>query len=236
MNRWMVLCLSLLIAFLIFIVYAQVYEFAFLSYDDPIYTTDNPVVREGLTWSGVIWAFTEGTYHSNYWAPLTWLTFLVDSELYGMNPGGYHITNVLLHALNSILLFVAFNRLTGNMWPSFFLAAFFAIHPLHIESVARISERKDMVYTFFWMLTLIAYKRYVRKPSIVAYSMVFLMFVFCLMGKPMGLALPFVLIWLDYWPLGRCRSGKAGRRAVIELFNRASQKGILAASENPIFA
>jgi tetratricopeptide (TPR) repeat protein len=207
-GQGIVILLSLFIVVVTLSVYAQTRDFAFLNYDDPIYTTDNDVVQKGLTLSGVIWAFTEGTSHTNYWAPLTWITFLIDHELYGLDPGGYHITNVLFHVLNSLLLFIAFLHLTDNMWKSFFLAVFFALHPLHVESVAWISERKDVVSTFFWILTLIAYAHYVRKPGIANYSAVFVMFICCLMGKPMGVTLPFVLLLLDYWPLGRYGQGK----------------------------
>ncbi len=206
--------LLLLITAVILSVYYQVREFSFLNYDDPIYTTDNEVVRKGFTLSGVIWAFTDGTYHTNYWAPLTWITFFIDYELYGMDPGGYHLTNVLFHVLNSLLLFIGSLYLTGSMGKSLLLALFFGIHPLHVESVAWISERKDVVSTFFWMLTLIAYGRYVRKPGFISYSAVLLMFVFCLMGKPMGVTLPFVLLLFDFWPMGRLGSGPAGRAAM----------------------
>jgi tetratricopeptide (TPR) repeat protein len=200
--------LALLIVVVTVSVYLQAGKFDFLNYDDPIYTTENTVVQQGLTLPGIIWAFTEGTYHTNYWAPLTWITFLIDSELFGMAPGGYHITNVLFHVLNSLLLFYVFLRLTGNKWKSFVLALFFALHPLHVESVAWISERKDVVSTFFWILTLSAYARYVRKPGIAGYSAVFVLFICCLMGKPMGVTLPFVLLLLDYWPLGRYGGGQ----------------------------
>jgi tetratricopeptide (TPR) repeat protein len=197
------LLLALVIVMLTLIVYVQARDFDFISYDDPIYTTDNPVVQKGLTVTGIIWSFIEGTYHTNYWAPLTWVTFLIDSEIFGLDPGGYHMTNVFFHILNALLVFGAFAYLTGSMWKSFWLAVLFALHPLHVESVAWVSERKDVVSTFFWMLTLIAYSRYVRKPGTGRYSVVFLLFVCCLMGKPMGVTLPFVLLLLDYWPLGR---------------------------------
>ncbi len=187
------------------LVYGQTRHFEFLGYDDPIYTTDNLVVQQGLTLSGIVWAFTEGTYHTNYWAPLTWITFLIDSELHGLHPGGCHLTNVVWHMMNALLVWGAFSSLTGRLWRSFWLALFFALHPLHVESVAWIAERKDVVSTFFWMLTLIAYARYVREPGAGSYLLVFLMFLACLMGKPMGITLPFVLLLLDFWPLGRYR-------------------------------
>jgi len=199
--------LSLLLVAVALFAYVQTYTFAFINYDDPIYTTSNQVVKNGLTWSGVVWAFTEGTFHSNYWAPLTWITFLIDSEIYGMNPGGYHVTNVIFHLLNTLLLYAAFERFTGKPGRSFVLALVFALHPLHVESVAWVSERKDMVSTLFWMLTLIAYARWVRNPSKPGYCLVLGMFVCCLMGKPMGVTLPFVLLLLDFWPLDRYGRG-----------------------------
>ncbi len=219
--------LSIFLVAIIFCAYAQTRDFDFINYDDAIYTTDNAMVQKGLTLDGVIWAFTEGTYHTNYWAPLTWITFFLDYELYGMDPGGYHLTNVLFHVLNSLLLFIASLYLTGSMGKSFLLALFFGIHPLHVESVAWVSERKDVVSTMFWMLTLITYTQYVRKPGYASYSLVVIMFICCLMGKPMGVTLPFVLLILDYWPLGRYGQGKskqmnvlwlAARRLVLEKF------------------
>ncbi len=200
--------LALLIAAITFAVYTQTFDFDIISYDDPIYTTDNAEVQNGLTLSGVIWAFTGATYDTNYWAPLTWITFLIDNEIFGNDPGGNHLTNVVFHVLNTLLLFMAGMYLTGRTWPSFFLAAFFALHPLHVESVAWISERKDVVSTFFWMLTLIAYAHYVRRPGGGRYLVVLGMFICCLMGKPMGVTLPFVLLLIDYWPLGRFRLGQ----------------------------
>ncbi len=205
-GRGMRFLLALLIVLVTVCVYAQTRKFAFISYDDPIYTTDNQMVQKGLTLDGVVWAFTDATEHTNYWAPLTWITFLIDYELYGLDSGGYHLTNLLFHVLNSVLLFSAFYRLTGRMWAPFFLSLFFAVHPLHVESVAWISERKDMVSTFFWFLTIRAYVGYVRKPGIASYSAVFLFFLASLMSKPMGVTLPFVLLLFDYWPL--CRFGR----------------------------
>jgi len=202
--------LSLLLVAVALFAYVQTYTFAFINYDDPIYTTSNQVVKNGLTWSGVVWAFTEGTFHSNYWAPLTWITFLIDSEIYGMHPGGYQVTNVIFHLLNTLLLFAAFVYLTGKPVRSFVLAVIFAIHPLHVESVAWVSERKDMVSTLFWMLTLIAYTQWMRNPGKLGYCLVLVMFVCCLMGKPMGVTLPFVLLLLDFWPLSRYSQGLQG--------------------------
>ena len=203
----------LLIAAVTLAVYSQTRDFGFISYDDPIYTTGNQMVQGGFTLDGIVWAFTEATAHTNYWAPLTWISFLIDHELYGMDPGGFHLTNMLLHIVNAVLLFTTFRYLTGRLWESFFLAFFFAVHPLHVESVAWISERKDMVSTLFWILTIRAYAHYVRQPNFWRYGAMFFLFLCCLMGKPMGVTLPFVLLLMDYWPLdryARYRSGAAG--------------------------
>ena len=139
-------------------------HFAFLNWDDLTYVSKNDHVRSGLTWSGFLWSFTH-TYSSN-WHPLTWLSHMLDCQLYGLNPGGHHLTSLLLHSANACLLFVALKRLTGALWRSALVAALFALHPLHVESVAWIAERKDVLSAFFFMLTLWAYARYAEAAAI----------------------------------------------------------------------
>jgi protein O-mannosyl-transferase len=173
----------------------------FVNFDDNIYVTENPNLSLGLTGRGVVWAFT--TFHAGNWHPLTWLTFLSEYQLGGLNPHVYHATNVALHVLNVLLVFVVWRRLTGAVWPSALVAALFALHPLHAESVAWISERKDVLSTLFWMLTLLAYSRYVTAPSWKWYLLVLALFALGLMAKPMLVTLPLVLLLLDYWPLQR---------------------------------
>jgi len=173
-------------------------------YDDASYITDNPHVNAGLTWSGVVWAFQSG-YAAN-WHPLTWLSHMLDCQLYGLSPAGHHFTNLLFHIASTLLLFLWLNQLTQAVWRSAFVAALFAWHPVHVESVAWAAERKDVLSAFFWMLALLAYTSYVSHKSGRAsrFYILSLFFFACgLMSKPMVVTLPFVLLLLDYWPLGR---------------------------------
>jgi len=192
--------ISLLICTTI-IVYWKVQHHGFVNYDDGKYITANAHVQEGLSWNSLCWAFT--TTHANFWHPLTWLSHMLDSELYGLNAGGHHLTNVLLHVANTILLFLVLLRTTDAPWKSGFAAALFAVHPLHVESVAWASERKDVLSTLFWLLTIWAYVSYVRKPHFARYLLILFYFCLGMMAKPMLVTLPFVLLLLDYWPLGR---------------------------------
>jgi len=173
----------------------------FINLDDNIYVYDNPQVKAGLTLKGVIWAFT--SLKASNWHPLTWLSHMLDCELYGLNPGAHHVTSLLFHIANTLLLFWVLKRMTGRLWVSCFVAALFALHPLHVESVAWVAERKDVLSTFFWMLTLWAYLRYVERPGFNRYLLAILFFALGLLSKPMLVTLPFVFLLLDYWPLGR---------------------------------
>jgi len=186
--------------------YVPVLQNGFINFDDNGYITDNPHVNVGLTWSGVVWAFKSG-YAAN-WHPLTWISHMLDCQLFGLHPAGHHLVNLLLHTANTLLLFILLNYLTGAMWRSAFVAALFAWHPLHVESVAWASERKDVLSGFFWMLTLIAYARYVKAPGksssrVLYYVSALVLFACALMSKPMVVTLPFVLLLLDFWPLQR---------------------------------
>src|ERR1700690_528209 len=179
----------------------------FINLDDEQYITNNSRIQAGLTWPGVVWAF-QNTETVN-WHPLTWISHMLDCQWYGLNPGGHHLTSLLFHVANTLLLFLWLNQLTGALWRSAFVAALFAWHPLHVESVAWASERKDVLSAFFWMLTLIAYTRYARGSTVhsprskVFYGLSLLAFVCGLMSKPMVVTLPFVLLLLDFWPLER---------------------------------
>jgi Tfp pilus assembly protein PilF len=184
------------------LVYWQVGSYGFINFDDPLYVTDNMQVRNGLTWNGTLWAFTD-TKSTGNWYPLTWLSLMLDCELFESKPQAFHITNLLLHLANTLLLFMVLKRLTGALWRSGFVAALFALHPLHVESVAWISGRKDVLSTFFWLLTMWAYVSYVRRPSFTRYIAVAAFFILGLMSKAMLVTLPFVLLILDYWPLRR---------------------------------
>jgi tetratricopeptide (TPR) repeat protein len=206
-NHTLELLISLILVVAIVSIFWQVRDHEFVSFDDNEYVAQNLPVRSGLSLSGVRWAFT--AMHSNNWHPLTWLSHMLDCELYGLNPAGHHVTNVLFHMANSLLLFLVLHRMTGALWRSGFVAALFALHPLHVESVAWVAERKDVLSTFFWMLTLWAYFRYSKRPRINRYLLVLLFFALGLLSKPMLVTLPFVLLLLDYWPLGRIQLAKS---------------------------
>jgi Tfp pilus assembly protein PilF len=193
------ICLALIAANLI--VYASLGHHDFVSFDDGDYVTGNPTVARGLTWHGVRWAFTSG-YASN-WHPLTWLSHMLDVQLYGLNPGPQHVTNLLFHIANTLLLFGLLHGMTGALGRSAFVAGLFAVHPLHVESVAWVAERKDVLSTLFGLLTLWAYVAYTRRPDLRRYLAVLMLFALGLMAKPMLVTLPFVMLLLDYWPLRR---------------------------------
>ena len=197
-----VICLFLILAILF--IYYQTKNFDFVLLDDDVYILNNPHVSRGLNSENVKWAFSNS--HGGFWIPLTWLSFMVDSQLHGLNAGFYHVTNLIFHILNSLLLFVVFRLMTGDLWQSGFIAALFAVHPVHVESVAWVSERKDLLFAFFWILTMWTYYCYTRKPGTWRYGTVLLFFVAGLMSKPMIITLPFVLLLLDYWPLKRFQS------------------------------
>ncbi len=173
-------------------------------WDDIQYITENPHVKCGITRESVVWAFST-TYASN-WHPVTWLSHMLDYQLFGPNPLYHHLVNLLFHIANSLLLFWVLKRMTGAVWRSAFVATAFALHPIHVESVVWVAERKDLLCGFFWMLTIAAYIRYARCPRIGRYLLVILLFGLGLMAKPMIITLPFVLLLLDYWPLRRFRS------------------------------
>jgi tetratricopeptide (TPR) repeat protein len=195
------LLIALLLVAATIAVYGQVAGHRFVNLDDNIYVTENPYVVQGLTPAGILWAFT--TFHADFWHPLTWLTHMLDVELYGGWAGGHHITNLLLHLANTVLLFLALAAMTGANGRSATVAALFALHPLHVESVAWVSERKDVLSTFFFMLTLLAYVKFSRTGKWVHYGVVMLFFVLGLMAKPMFVTLPLVMMLLDIWPLKR---------------------------------
>jgi tetratricopeptide (TPR) repeat protein len=182
-------------------VYYQVYSFEFVNYDDAEYVYQNPYLKNGITASAVKWAFTTG--YACFWHPLTWLSHALDWQLFGNNPAGHHIISVIFHVANTLLVFWVFKKMTNAVEASAFVAALFALHPLHVESVAWVSERKDVLSTFFWLLTMWAYVRYVRRTSVSGYLLMVVFFALGMMSKPMLVTLPFVLLLLDYWPLGR---------------------------------
>jgi len=188
-------------------VFGQTLTHDFVNFDDHVYVYENPLVAKGLSTEGVIGAFTHA--HARNWHPLTTLTHMLDCQLYRLNASGHHLTNVILHTIAVLLLFLVLGQMTGALWQSGFVAALFAIHPLHVESVAWIAERKDVLSAVFFMLTLAAYARYARGPSPGRYLLMALLFALGLMSKPMLVTLPFVLLLLDYWPLGRIGGQKS---------------------------
>jgi tetratricopeptide (TPR) repeat protein len=212
----------LLLVFGTLAVYLPVSHYGFSLYDDNDYVTENAVVQQGLTWSGIQWAFT--TWHAGNWHPVTWISHMVDCQLFNLTPGPPHVVNVIIHALNAALLLFLLLRLTGLFWPSAFAAALFAWHPLHVESVAWISERKDVLSTFFGLLTLLCYARYagVMRSTVspepttgpthraLFYWLALFFFALGLMSKPMLITLPFVMMLLDFWPINRFRVQGSG--------------------------
>jgi tetratricopeptide (TPR) repeat protein len=187
-------------------VFWQVNQYDFINLDDPGYVTNSSHIQSGITLDGLRWAFS--TRYGDLWNPLVWLSLMFDYQLHGLNAGGYHLTNLILHVMSALLLFWLFSRMTGTIWKSAFVAALFALHPLHVESVVWIAERKDVLSAFFWMLTLCLYVYYTEKPVIRRYLLVLLCFACALMSKPMVITLPIVMILLDYWPLNRLHSRK----------------------------
>jgi len=189
-------------------VFWQVRNHEFINLDDSKYVTENRHVQNGLTLDSMIWAFT--TTQVANWHPLTWLSHMLDCQLYGLNPKGHHLTNVFLHLLNTLLLFFILQRMTGALWRSGLVAAFFALHPLHVESVAWVAERKDVLSTLFWLLTMWGYIWYVERPRLTRYLLTLLAFTLGLMTKPMLVTMPCVLLLLDYWPLKRFQLSQPG--------------------------
>ena len=191
-------------------VFAQLGDFDFVNYDDPKYVLENSRIRDGLSAESLQWAFTT-TYLANY-APIVWLTYLTDFEIYELDPGGYHLTNMLFHTLNALLLFAFLMTATGRIWPSAFAAALFAVHPLHVESVAWISSRKDVVSTFFWLTAMLSYAAYAKRPRALPYLLCFALFLLGLFSKPMLVTFPCVLLLLDIWPLNRVAPTSLGSK------------------------
>ena len=195
------LIISISVIAIILASYWQVQNYGFISYDDQLYIVDNYHIHSGFTFKSVVDALTN--VHTGHWHPLTIMSHMLDWNLFGDNAGGHHWTSVIIHILNAVLLFLFFQYLTGAIWKSAFIAALFAIHPINVESVAWIAERKNVLSTFFWILTMFLYVWYVRSPSWKRYLPMFLCFALGLMAKPMLVTLPFVLLLLDYWPLNR---------------------------------
>jgi hypothetical protein len=210
------ICLALTI--LTIITFRQLKDCGFINFDDNIYVYENAYLQSGLNGNSIGQAFSsELVEKSCNWHPVTWLSLMLDYQVFGLNPHGYHLINLLLHVMNTVLLFLVFHRMTKTLWQSAFVAALFAIHPLHVESVAWIAEHKDVLSTFFWMLTMGAYSYYAETPGFRRYFLVLLFFVLGLMAKPMLVTLPFVLLLLDYWPLQRFQKIQSDQKIKAEV-------------------
>lgn len=206
-RRHAALLISIALVIITVAVFYRVVGFDFTNYDDDVYVTNNPAVKAGLNRLSLVWAFN--TMYNSNWHPLTWISYLTDARIFGLNAGAFHAVNLLFHLANVVLLFLVLRRLTKSLWRSAFVAALFAVHPLHVESVAWIAERKDVLSTLFWILTMWAYAWYAERPNIGRQALVLAVFALGLMAKPMLVTLPLVLLLLDYWPLRRFKSEKA---------------------------
>jgi protein O-mannosyl-transferase len=195
--------LSLTLAAATWAIYSPVAHHPFVDFDDQYYVTQNAHVQAGLSWQTFIWSFNAG--YAQNWHPLTWLSHALDCQLYGLNPAGHHLTNVAFHVLNVVILFFLLLWATGALWRSLLVAAFFAIHPLNVESVAWVAERKNVLSMFFFLLALGAYGWYARRPALKRYAVLVVLFVLGLAAKPMVITLPFALLLLDFWPLQRIK-------------------------------
>ncbi len=203
-NRGFIALLCIALAVIILTVYMQVGNHQFLNFDDDAYVTNNPHVVSGITGKNIIRAFT--SIDEANWHPVTWLSHMADAQLYGMNPRGHHLTSVAIHTISALLLLLLLLRLTDALWQSSFVVALFALHPLHVESVAWVAERKDVLSAMFWFLTLLLYSGYVAKRKTSLYILTFISFVLGLMSKPMLVTLPIIMLLLDFWPIDRIRS------------------------------
>src|SRR5438270_6123606 len=193
--------LAIALACATLIAYYPVRHNDFIALDDPDYVTENADVQQGFKLKTVAWAFT--TFHAANWHPVTWLSHIADCHLFGVNPAAHHLTSLFIHVINTVMLFLLLNRMTGALWRPALVAALFALHPLNVESVAWIAERKNVVSTFFFLLTIWSYITYVRLPSLRNYMVTMITFALGLMAKPMLVTLPFILLLLDLWPLRR---------------------------------
>jgi len=214
--------ISFMLVLITLATYGNVRFHKFINFDDDIYVTDNQIVKQGLTLYGVKWAFDFN--ESGYWQPLTWLSHMLDIEIYGLDSGGHHITNLIIHLANTLLLFWVLFRMTGSVYRSAFVAALFAVHPLNVDSVAWIAERKNLLSTFFWMLSLLSYKRYTENPKPDQYMLTLILFALGLMVKPMLVTLPFVFLLLDFWPLKRLKLGQRQEFGLELPQTRATEK------------
>lgn len=232
----------ILLLFFTLAVYWQVSGHEFVHFDDDVYITENALVRDGFSRDGLLWAFNIGGGEAFHWHPLTWLSHMMDCELFGLDSGMHHLMNVLFHVLNVFLLFLLVHKMTGAAGKSLFVAALFALHPINVDSVAWAAERKNLLSTSFWMLAMLAYGYYVLRPGVARYFPVIAMFILGLLAKPMLVTLPFVLLLMDYWPLKRFsltvnkkRGGKDNRAMSLFLYQGVSFTRLII-EKLPLFA
>jgi tetratricopeptide (TPR) repeat protein len=230
-DRWLVFGICIFLGAVTWLAFGQTLRHDFVNVDDGDYVLKNLEVARGLTIEGAVWAFTH--FHASNWHPVTWISHMLDCEIFGLSPGGHHLSNVLLHTATAICLFLVLRQMTAALWRSAFVAAVFAIHPLRVESVAWVAERKDVLSALFFVLTVGAYVRHTRRPSRAGYATVTALFALGLMCKPMLVTLPFVLLLLDYWPLNRFGDRnflQVLRRLLLEklpLFTLAAASGLV---------
>jgi len=222
-----------------FAVFSTIIHHGFINYDDHLYITENDMVKKGLTLKGFVWAFTD--ISAGFWFPLTWLSHMLDCQIFGLNPGGHHFTSLLLHSINALILFYLLKKITGAFMPSLLAAFIFAVHPLHVEPVAWVSSRKDVLSTFFWILTMWSYTYYAEHRDLKRYILLLLTFSMGLMAKPMLVTLPFVFLLMDYWPFCRLVVGQSciGNESQIYKISLIHPKGApilkLIAEKIPLF-
>ncbi len=223
-NSNVIFLICILLIAIVLTVYMQAGNHQFLNYDDDVYVTSNPNVAGGITRNNILWAFT--SFDAANWHPITWLSHMADVQFYGMNPRGHHLTNVAVHTVSSLFLLLLLLRLTGAVWQSSFVAALFALHPLHVESVAWVAERKDVLSAFFWLLTLLFYAKFTTKRKYSLYFLSLFSFVLGLMSKPMLVTLPLVMLLMDFWPLERVRQSeqKIRRHRFDRIISLAKEK------------
>jgi len=236
-NRYRVVLICIFLAVATLVAYWQILHSDFVNLDDPMYVTENQYVNTGFTWENIRWAFSVGKIA--YWHPLTWVSHILDCQLYGLRPGLHHLTNLIIHIANTLLLFGVLKRMTGAVWKSAFVAVVFALHPINVDSVAWVTERKSVLSTLFWLLTMWAYADYAQRGGVWRYLITLLLFALGLLAKPMLVTLPFVMLLLDYWPLGRFirhTYGGFSFRQNLKLPGRASSAFKLVMEKVPFFA
>ena len=229
------ICLALI--FLTLIAYWEVKNNDFIQFDDPQYITINSYVKNGITYESIYWAFSTLHVDAFYWHPITWLSHMLDCQLFGLDPSWHHISGLFIHVINTLLLFILLRYITGHVWPSAFVAALFALHPLHVESVAWAAERKDLLSALFWILATIAYAAYIKRPKFVRYLLALFLFALGLMSKPMVASLPFVWLLLDFWPFERISNWQQKKNNPTASFGAIQKKTVyrLLIEKTPFF-